>query len=48
MIDHEIIKIATDRLRIEIGEQNSRLRSEIERIKAEMNANRGLLLTVLL
>lgn len=42
MIDQEIAKIANDRIRIEIGEQNSRLRSEIERIKAEMSA-RGVL-----
>lgn len=42
MIDQEIAKIANDRIRIEIGEQNRRLRAEIERIKREMNA-RGLL-----
>ncbi|MBC8417925.1 MAG: hypothetical protein ISR62_03015 [Desulfobacteraceae bacterium] len=42
MIDQEIKKIANDRIRIEIGEQNTRLSSEIERIKAEMN-DRGVL-----
>lgn len=42
MIDGEIIKIAHDRIRIEIGEQNNRLRTEIERIKAEMTG-RGVL-----
>jgi hypothetical protein len=42
MIDQEVEKIANDRVRIEIGEQNRRLRSEIERIKREMNF-RGML-----
>ena len=36
MIDQEIIKIAHDRIRIEIGEQNNTLHREIDRIKAEM------------
>lgn len=42
MIDKEIKKITSDRIRIEIGEQNVRLRSEIERIKGEM-ISRGVL-----
>lgn len=42
MIDQEIVKIAHDRIRIEIGEQNNRLCTEIERIKAEM-IGRGVL-----
>ncbi len=37
MIDQEIAKIANDRIRIEIEEQNSRLRSEIERFKIKMH-----------
>ena len=37
MIDEKIIKIANDRIRIEIDEQNNNLRKEIERIKAEMS-----------
>lgn len=41
MIDQEIIKIAHDRIRVEIGEQNKRLCTEIDRIKAEMAA-RGM------
>lgn len=41
MIDQEILKIAYDRVRIEIGEQNKNLRTEIDRVKAEM-AGRGL------
>lgn len=36
MIDQEIAKIANDRIRIEIEEQNSRLHSEIGRIKVKM------------
>jgi len=35
MIDQEIAKIANNRIRIEIGEQKSRLHSEIGRIKVE-------------
>lgn len=42
MIDREIIKIARDRICIEIREQNNRLRDEIQRIKAEMSS-RGVL-----
>ena len=42
MIDEKIIKIANDRIRIEIDEQNINLRREIERIKAEMSG-RGVL-----
>lgn len=42
MIDREIMKIAHDRICIEIREQNNRLRAEIQRIKAEMSS-RGVL-----
>ena len=42
MIDREILKIAHDRIRIEISEHNKSLRIEIDRIKAEM-AGRGVL-----
>lgn len=42
MVNEEIIKIANDRIRIEIGEQNNNLQREIERAKAEMN-HRGVL-----
>lgn len=36
MIDKDIIKIANERIRIEIGEQNNNLSKEIERVKAKM------------
>ena len=36
MIDQEIAKIANDRIRIEIEEQHSRLRSEIGRFMIKM------------
>jgi len=42
MIDEEIKKIAHDRIRIEIGEQNNNLHREIDRVKAEMS-HRGVL-----
>ena len=42
MVDQEIIRVAHDRIRIEIGEQDNRVRTEIERIKAEMSG-RGML-----
>ena len=42
MIDQKIIKIAHDRVRLEIGEQNDRLRTEIDRIMEEMSG-RGFL-----
>lgn len=42
MADEEIKKIAHDRIRLEIGEQNNNLCIEIDRIKAEMSA-KGLL-----
>ena len=38
MIDPEIIKIAHDRIRIEIDEQNKWLRKEIDHVKAKMAA----------
>lgn len=38
MIDEKIIKIANDRIRIEIDEQNNNLRREIARIKEEMSS----------
>ncbi len=41
MIDQEIIKIASERIRIEIGEQNNILHGEIDRVKEEM-AGRGI------
>jgi len=41
MIEKEIIEIANDRIRIEIGEQNNKLSREIDRIKSEMAA-RGM------
>ena len=42
MIDQEISKIANDRIRIEIEEQNKSLRSEIDRIKRELSARGAL------
>lgn len=42
MVDEEITKIAHDRIRIEIGEQNNNLHIEIDRVKAEMSY-RGVL-----
>ena len=42
MLDAEIIKIAHDRIRIEIGEQNNNLHREIDRIKAEMSGRGAL------
>lgn len=42
MLDQEVVKIAQDRIRIEIGEQNSRIHTEIQRIKVELNA-KGLM-----
>lgn len=42
MVDQEIVKIANDRIRLEIEEQNNRLLSEIGKIKAEMS-HRGAL-----
>jgi hypothetical protein len=38
MVDEEIKKIAHDRIRLEIGEQNNNLHREIDRIKEEMGA----------
>ena len=42
MIDQEIIKIANDRIRIEIGEQNNNLLRKIDGIKAEMAGRNAL------
>ena len=42
MVDQEIVRIARDRTQLEIAEQSARIREEIERLKAEMNA-RGVL-----
>jgi hypothetical protein len=42
MVDQEVVKLAQDRIHIEISEQNSRIHTEIERIKAELNA-KGLM-----
>ncbi|MCB2141164.1 hypothetical protein KQH27_00485 [bacterium] len=42
MLDQEIVKIAQDRIRIEISEHNRNLRTEIDRIKSEM-AGKGVL-----
>jgi hypothetical protein len=39
MVDQEIVRIARDRVQLEIAEQNARLREEIERIKADMSAH---------
>lgn len=42
MIDKEILKIAINRIHLEIGEQNNNLLREIEKIKAEMAARGAL------
>src|SRR5882672_12449478 len=42
MLSEQIVRLATERIRLEIGEQNTRLQTEIVRIRAEMAA-RGML-----
>ncbi|MBI3897512.1 MAG: hypothetical protein HY308_04345 [Gammaproteobacteria bacterium] len=38
MLDRELVKVARDRVELEISEANTKLRLEIERVKAEMSA----------
>jgi hypothetical protein len=42
MLNEQITRLATERISLEIGEQNARLQGEIARIRSEMNA-RGML-----
>jgi hypothetical protein len=42
MLDEQVVRLARDRIRLEISDQNARLEKDINRIKAEMNA-RGML-----
>ena len=42
MLDEQVTRLARERIRLEISEQNARLEIEINRIKAEMSA-RGVL-----
>lgn len=42
MLDEQVTRLARDRIRLEIGEQNTRLQADINRIRAEMSA-RGVL-----